>query len=213
MKSLRVIILAAVLAGSLLMAGPLWGAQDVLWSQSFNFPGYNTIVIGAVTAAGNSLIVCGTAYNYPGDTGDIGFIKAFDQTTGNPIPGWNKTLSTGSNRNSFYSLAVVGNTVVVEGYSSTYTLNSSNLAHYTLNESFLQAFNADTGTSVWGPIIKNEAPTNLGPFNMVAANSKVFVVRNQNGPSDESGSTGKCIVEAYQAGVTTAPVTSLLLQQ
>ncbi len=221
MKRSRVFGLLVALAVSLWAAGSLRAATapgDMVWEQTFKFTGYDTIVIGAVAASTTTLIVCGTAYNLASDTGDIGFIKAFDQATGTPKWQLDPPLSTGTNRNSFNSLAVVGNMVVVEGYSSSYTKDPNipyptpNLI-YTLNQSSLWAYIADTGALFWGPVAKDPAaPTNLGPTNMVAANNKVFVVRNEKGYHDSSGTTGNCIVEAYQVGAASLAPMSLLLQ-
>lgn len=215
MKRSRVMIIVAVLAGTLFLAGPLWSATDYLWTQSFNFSSSNcdTIVIGAVAASTTTIIVCGTAYNSTLDTGDIGFIKAFDVAAPGNLK-WEKILtdSTGGglNRNSFNSLAVVGNLVLVEGYSSTYTQDTSGFYIYTLNQSSLQALNADSGAQIWGPINQNASPLNLGPSNLVTANNKVFVVRQEKGIYDPAG-MGNCIVQAYEVGTSIAGPTSLLM--
>ncbi len=224
MKRSRVFGLLGALAVSLWSAGFLWGAQDYLWNQTFNFHGfdttgvtYDTIVIGAVAASTSTLIVCGTSFDSSIDTKDIGFIKAFDQATGNPK--WDKTLTDatggGNNRNSFGSLAVVGNTVLVEAYSSSYT-TVNNAYVYTLNQTSLWAFDAVTGALLWGPINKDAAAITNGPVTMVTANNKVFVVRQQNPhrvtPYGSPTNTGDFIIQAYQIGATTAPMTSLLLQ-
>jgi hypothetical protein len=137
MKRSRVMVIAAVLAGVLFLAGPLWSATGPLWTQTFNFlPDRDTIVIGALAASSTTIIVCGTAYKSTIDTGDIGFIKAFDQAPPGNLK-WEKTLTAGLNRNSFNSLVVVGNTVLAEGYSSSYTYDT-NLLNYTLNQSSLR---------------------------------------------------------------------------
>jgi len=211
MKRSRVMVIVAIVAGSLLLAGPLWSATDPLWTKTFNFQLNNcAIVVGGVAASTTALIVCGTAYNAAIDTGDIGFIKAFDLVTGDLK--WQDTLTAGANRNGFYSLAVVGNTVLVDAYSSSYDPASF---IYTLNQSTLRAYNADaTGGSTISPIWvvpQNAAPLNFGPTNLVTANNRVFVVRQENGVSDPAGS-GNCIVQAYQVGAPIVAPTSLLLE-
>lgn len=212
MKSGRVMVIVAVLAGTLFLAGPLWSATGPLWTQAFNFqPDRDTIVIGALAASPTAIIVCGTAYKANIDTGDIGFIKAFDQTPPGNLK-WEKTLTTGLNRNSFNSLAVVGNMVLAEGYSSSYTIDSTGYLIYTLNQSSLQAINADTGDPIWGPINQTATPVNLGPTNLVTANNRVFVVLQEKGVGDISGTTGDCIVEAYEGGTPIVGPTSLLLE-
>ncbi len=213
MKRVKVMVFVAVLAVSLWAAGSLRAATapgDMVWPQAqiITFTGCDTILIGAVAASNNALIVCGTAFKQAIDTGDIGFIKAFDQATGNVK--WQQTLTTGTNRNSFNSLALIGNTVVVEGYSSTYTLVNNDYI-YTLNQTALWAYNADTGDLLWGPVNKTAAPTNLGPNNIITANNKVFVVRKEQG-YNFYGTTGNCIVEAYQVGAASLAPLSLLLQ-
>jgi hypothetical protein len=219
MKLNRVMVLVAVMVGSLFLANSVqaYVAGDLIWGQAFNFQGCNTIEIRAVAASSNSLIVCGTAYNSAIDTGDLGFIKAFDQVTGQPK--WEQSLTAppegvgGQNRNTFNSLTVMGSTVLVEGYSSSYTYDAgTDLYTYTLNQSTLRAYNADTGGSMWGPINQNAAPQNLGPTNIVAANNRVFVVRNEKAYHDVSGTTGDCIVQAYQVGTPIVAPTSLLLE-
>jgi hypothetical protein len=129
MKRSKVMVIAAVLAGSLFLAGPLWSATGPLWTQTFNFPNTDTIVIGELAASPTTIIVCGTAYNSTIDTGEIGFIKAFDVATGQPK--WYKNLTTGVNRNSFNSLGVAGNTDLAEGYSSSYDYDSTGFYIYT----------------------------------------------------------------------------------
>jgi outer membrane protein assembly factor BamB len=210
MKRSRVMVLVAVLAGSLFLAGPLCSTTGPLWTQTFNFqPDRDKILVGAVAASNKTLIVCGTAYNSAVDTGDIGFIKAFDLATGGPK--WQDTLTTGANRNGFDSLAVVGNTVLADGYSSTYTIDpGTHIYTYTLNQSILRAYNADTGNPLWA-VDQNAAPLNLGPTNLVTTNNRVFVVRQEKGLFDPAGS-GNCIVQAYQVGTPNVPVTSLLLE-
>ena len=119
MKRSRVMVLVAVLAGSLFLANSVraFVGGEMIWEKTFNFPAsYDTILIGGVAASATTFVVCGTSYNSPIDTGDIGFIKAFDVVTGTPK--WQDTLTEGQNRNGFSSLAVVGNTVLVDGYSS-----------------------------------------------------------------------------------------------
>jgi hypothetical protein len=81
-----------------------------------------------------------------------------------------------------------------------------------LNQSTLQAYNADTGDSIWGPINQNASPVNLGPINLITANNRVFVVRQEKGLYDISGTTGNCIVQAYEVGTPIVPATSLLLE-
>ncbi len=217
MKKSRVMVLVAVLAGSLFLAGSLWGAQSPLWTTTFNFqtnyPQYNTIDIFGVAASNSSIIVCGTAYDMMAPyTAQLGFIKAFDQGTGNPIWTDYLTAATGNinNENQFCSISVAGSTVLVEGYSCSYA-QAQGSWQFSFYKSFLRAYNADMGNLLWeAPQIA--AALNTGPQNIITANNKVFVVRNQKPFNDSSGTTGNCIVEAYQVGAAIAAPTSLLLQ-
>ena len=68
---------------------------------------------------------------------------------------------------------------------------------YTLNQSTLRAYNADTGAPIWPSINQNAAPLNLGPTNIVTANNRVFVVRHKGIIMTPAG-PGNCIVQAYQ---------------
>jgi len=214
MKRSRAMVLVAVLAGSLFLAGPLWSATAPLWTTPFNFQAqgskYNTINVYAVAASTNSLIVCGTAFDlFAWDSGQLGFIKAFDLATGQLK--WEDTLTAGASQNNFSSLSIAGNTVLVDGYSCSYTYNpSTGLDTYTLNKSFLRAYNADAYHLLW-EVAQDAATLNSGPNNIITANNKVFVVRNEKGFYDSSGSTGNCIVQAYQMGTVNVPVITLLL--
>ncbi len=226
MKRSRVLCLLMVLAVSLCTADSLWAAAgDMVWPQpqTFNFqslnPKYNTIDIFGIGASNNSIIVCGAAYDlndsYP--LVQLGFIKAFDQRDGHLR--WDDYLTVANepnayNQNQFSSISILGNTVLVEGYACSYTV--SPLINYSFYKSFLRAYNdtdnsGGTGSMLW-EAPKIAAALNTGPQNIIIANNKVFVVRNEKGFYDSSGNTGNCIVEAYQIGAVTAPITSLLLQ-
>jgi hypothetical protein len=214
MKRSRVMVIVAVLAGSLFLAGPLWSATAPLWTQTFTLPNCDTIWVNAVVASNNTCIVCGTAFDSTKATGDIGFIKGFDVATGNLK--WQDTLTTDADHSVFYSLAVAGNTVLVEGYSYSYTVDPSNYYIYTVNQSTLRAYNADaTGGGTISPIWsvpQNATPLNFGPTNLVTANNRVFVVRQEKGLYDISKTTGNCIVQAYEVGTPIVGATSLLME-
>jgi hypothetical protein len=65
--------------------------------------------------------------------------------------------------------------------------------------------------SIWGPINQNAAPQNLGSTNIVTANNRVFVARQEKGTYDLAGS-GNCIVRAYQVGTANVSTMPLLLE-
>ncbi|MCX5890595.1 MAG: hypothetical protein NTY36_14280 [Deltaproteobacteria bacterium] len=210
MKRSRVMVIVAVLAGSLFLAGPLWSATGPLWEQKFTLPNCDTIWVEAVAASTNTCIVCGIAFDSTKATGDIGFIKGFDVATGNLK--WQDTLTTDADHNGFDSLAVVGNTVLVDGFSYSYNVDQN---VYTVNQSTLRAYNADaTGGGTISPIwtvTQNTTPLNFGPPNLVTANNRVFVVRQEKGLGDPTG-TGNCIVQAYEVGAPIVGATSLLME-
>ena len=212
MKRSRVVCLLLILAVGLGVAGSLWAAAgDMLWETKFNFlPDRNFIYPYAVAASANTVIVCGNAKDtLTGTHAPLGFIKAFDATSGTPK--WEgEPLTLGTNYNEFNSIVVVGNTVIVEGYACSYTLNPNNTITYTLNQSRLRTYNADTGALLWEVIKNNYTPMNFGPSGIVVANNRAFVVQEEWGAS---GSTGNYSVQAYQVGSVPLAGLPLLLDQ
>jgi hypothetical protein len=128
------------------MTSPVWGGGgDLLWETPFTFlPDYNNINVNSVATSSNSFIISGFA-NYLDSSGtvigkQIGFIKAFDTAQGNIK--WEYTLTLGANGNSFNTLGVESNVVVVNGGSASF---SGTPPVYSLSKGCLRGYNADTG--------------------------------------------------------------------
>jgi outer membrane protein assembly factor BamB len=217
MKRKRAGWVGCVLAVALLMASPVWGAGgDLLWEKQFTFlPDYNNVNVYSMVVSATSLIVCGYATNL-NSSGvsigkNIGYIKAFDVTTGDIK--WEHTLALGDNTNAFATMAMNGNIVLVRGSYTTGSLSGTSFV-YSLYRRFLRAYNSDTGQLLWEVNKDFESyPYNTGAIlttDIVTTNNRVFWVEN---PVDTSNKqTGSCMVRAYQVK-TVPPEFSLLLEK
>jgi len=201
-----------ILVVALLFVSPAWGAGgDLLWETPFTFsPENNNIIVNGVGASATSLIICGIANNLDSNGvqigKSIGFIKAFDVSTG--IIKWDKTLTLGANANGFSTLVVDGNVVLVNGSSMSFT---GNPPVYSLFRSILRSYNADTGQFLWEVIKDFESSAFLNPPTLTpitVANNRAFVVKTV---VDSNGKkTGSSIARAYQVKTVTLPLSMLM---
>ena len=91
MTNPRILRVALAIAGMLLWLVRIWGSSgDLLWEKDFTIPLYTSITITAMSVSQTSIIICGNASG--GMTPQqIGFVKAFDVTTGKLR--WSTSLS------------------------------------------------------------------------------------------------------------------------
>ncbi len=221
MNRRRLWCLFFALVGSLLWGGAVWGAApgSLLWETNFNFlPQYDTILSNAMAVSSTTLIVCGSAQQFDisnNSTVSLGFIKAFDTATGQLQ--WEGTPLTmastpnSTNDNEFISVTVIGNTAVVQGYAASYTFNPNPPYGdiFTLNKTIVRAYNATTGQLLW-EVLTDSYPQTQGSSSVALANNRFFLAETQNNPI--AGTTGNCVVQAYQVTNANLGALPLLLE-
>jgi outer membrane protein assembly factor BamB len=197
---------------SLFWAGQVWGAAgDQLWETEFNCSPYNSkLVLTALSVTQTSLIVCGYAEgSTPGVPPQMGFVKAFDLTTGNLK--WQNNLTLGSSSNIYYSISADGGIVLLMGTSYGWV---NEPIPSTLSKAVIRAFNADTGEVIWETqknlYHSNETITTTLylPF-MAAANNRTYLATTVD--TNASMRSDKCILSAFQTKNVSVPTSLLLL--
>jgi outer membrane protein assembly factor BamB len=191
-----------------------WAAPgDILWQQNFHFHGqkYDQIKPYEIAASPSTVLVCGAAMKTDGTGYTLGFIKAFDAATGTLK--WDSILVAGVQQNEINGIIIDGNTAYVQSYSESYTDDNSTIPptrKYTLNQSWLTAYNLDTGNILWNREQDNFISVG-GGLKPVLVRNRIFQVGTE---ADGKGSSGNCMVRCIQAnlnGGTVAAVNNLLL--
>jgi len=205
----RTLSVALAIAGMLLVASSVWGsAGDLLWDEEFTIPLYTSITITAMSVSQTSIIICGNASG--GTTPlQIGFVKAFDVTTGKLR--WEHELVLGPQTNSYTAISVEGGIALVLG--TAYGWVAEPPPGYQLSKSIVRACYADTGQFLWETqqdIFQMGAmPIASFPPLMATANNRTFLA----GVVSTGGVAlpGTCIVRAFQVKSTTMAPSMLLL--
>jgi hypothetical protein len=204
-KRARCIVLM-VLAGFLIVSGPVWGAPgDQLWETPFTFLStYDTISVTSTALSATTFIISGNARNASGTGGQIGFIKAFDIASG--AVKWEKTLTVGATGNSFGLIAINGDIAIIRGSSISASETPPTLS---LSKAFIRFYQADTGQQL-GEVVRDfestPLPTPLGPTPLLTANNRAFTFF---AAQDSSGVaiSSTLYVRAYEVRTTaTAPM-------
>jgi outer membrane protein assembly factor BamB len=161
-----------------------------------------------MTASSTRFIVCGyvSPASPPGAT--LGFIRAFDVSTGTPK--WGKDLTLGANYNTFTNLIVNGDVVMVRGSASSWTMPTPPTPIYTLLKRFYRAYQADTGQLLWEDVRDFEgfnvnSATAYPLEAMVVSNNRVFTAAQKLDSS--YAYTGPWILRGYQLkSITTGAI-------
>jgi outer membrane protein assembly factor BamB len=209
MTKTRILRVALAIAGLLLVASSVWGsAGDLLWDEEFTIPLYPSITITAMSVSQTSIIICGNA---SGGTApqQIGFVKAFDVTTGKLR--WEHELVLGSQNNNCTAITVEGGIALVLG--TAYGWAADPPPGYQLSKSIVRACYADTGQFLWETqhdiYQMAVGPTMSSSPVMASANNRTFLA----GVVSTGGGAmpGKCIVRAFQVKNATMTPSMLLL--
>lgn len=209
MTKTRIFGVVLAIAGMLLVASSVWGSSgDSLWKIDFTIPNYSGITINAMSVSQNSVIICGNA---SGGTSpqQIGFVKAFDVTTGGLR--WEHELMLGSQSNNCTAITVEGGIALVLGTAYGGWISDPPPGHE-LSRSIVRACYADTGLFLWEnyqDIYQMAAvPAGLSPPFMATANNRTFLagVISTGGPMP-----GTCVVEAFQLKSAQAAPTMFLM--
>jgi outer membrane protein assembly factor BamB len=180
-----------------LLATSAWGgAGDKLWETEFNLPIYSNLTITALSASQTSVIICGYASGAASTPMQIGFVKAFDVTTGSLK--WEHDLMLGSQTNSYTAISTDGGIALVMGTAYGMNNNTPN----PLSKAIIRACDADTGQFLWETqkdIYQMAAPmatSSTYPF-MATSNNRTYlaVIAPKVGMP---GMAGNCIVYAFQ---------------
>jgi hypothetical protein len=210
MNTRRGLRIAWAIAGMLLLATSAWGgAGDKLWETEFTIPLYPNLTITALSVSQTSLIVCGHASGAAGTPMQIGFIKAFDVTTGKLK--WEHDLMLGSQTNSYNAISMDGGIALVMGTAYGWINNPPG----SLSKAIIRACNADTGQFSWETQkdvyqMGAGAPISSYPPFMATADNRTYlaVIAPKVG---EPAMAGNCILRAFQIKNAFTP-SSLLLE-
>jgi hypothetical protein len=210
MTKTKILGIALVVAGMLLLTGSVWGSDvNELWTIEFTIPNYPTIQINAMCVSQSSIIICGNASGGASTPTQIGFIRAFDVTTGKLR--WDHDLTLGPQTNNYTAITVEGGIALVLG--TAYGWVSNPPPGYQLSKSIVRACYADTGQFLWESQqdIYQMAPLPTASFPplMATLNNRTFLA----GVVSTGGAAlpGTCILRAFQVKSTTMAPNMLLL--
>jgi outer membrane protein assembly factor BamB len=208
MTKTRILGVALAVAGILFLAGSVWGSGgDKLWQSEFTIPLYPTITITAMCVSQNSIIICGNASGGTTPT-QIGFVKAFDVTTGQLR--WEHELALGSQTNNYSAINLENGIALILGTAYGWLTDPPVM----LSKAIVRACYADSGQFLWETQqdiyqMGGSVPSSSYPPFMATANNRTFlaVVASTGG----APMPGSCIVRAFQdKSATTAPNMLLL---
>jgi outer membrane protein assembly factor BamB len=159
-----------------------------------------------IAVSSTTCIVYGISYNYEATPNSIGFIKAFDTTTGNLK--WERTLTIGPRNNYILSIIIDGNIAYIK-------TGIDNILGPNYNEDFLGAYNINTGQSIWEKKTSTNISHSRDPLQYMAlVNNRLIQVTAKWQENVFPPTYHNILVQAYQAKeIVVMPSNSLLLQQ